>query len=183
MDERQPRPLRPEACHGFFAPVRRAVVGNPEDAARGPIRLGGHHLLDEPVDGANRGLGFTPAEQFSAMHIPRGEVRQRTRSEVLVFDAHRTTRTGCQRRMLPAPRLETRFLIGRDDVFIASQCGPFPSSAIQIQDTTGFLGELGIAGKDPAAMPPGLQRIGAQPAPQGDAADLRHDAAGEYLTM
>lgn len=60
---------------------------------------------------------------------------------------------------------------------------PFPSSAIQIQDTAGFLGELGIAGKDPAAMPPGLQRIGAQPAPQGDAADLCHDAAGEYLTM
>ena len=100
-----------------------------------------------------------------------------------MFDAHRTTRTGCQRRMLPAPRLETRLLIGRDDVFIASQCGPFPSSAIQIQDTAGFLGELGIAGKDPAAMPPGLQRIGAQPAPQGDAADLCHDAAGEYLTM
>ena len=30
-------------------------------------------------------------------------------------------------------------------------------------------------------MTPGLQRIGAQPTPQGDAADLGHDATGEDL--
>lgn len=30
-------------------------------------------------------------------------------------------------------------------------------------------------------MTPGLQRIGAQPSPQGDAADLGHNAAGEDL--
>ena len=117
------------------------------------------------------------------MDVPGGEVGQRARPEVLVFDAHRTSRAWRQRRMLAAARLETRFLVGRDDEFIGPQRGPVPGSGIEIQDAAGLLGELRVARKDPAAMTPGLQRIGAQPAPQGDAADLGHDAAREDLAL
>ena len=42
-----------------------------------------------------------------------------------------------------------------------------------------FSANWGIARKDPAAMTPGLQRIGTQPAPERDAADLRHDPPAE----
>jgi hypothetical protein len=136
--ERQSRPLRTKTSGSFFAPVRRAVVCDPEDAARGPIGLRGHHLLDEPVDRANGRLRFAPAKQCRAMHIPPGEVRQRTGPEVLVFDAHRTSRAGRQRPMLAAARLETRFLIGRDDEFLGSQRSSIPGSGIQIQHASGF---------------------------------------------
>jgi hypothetical protein len=86
---RQRRPLRAEAGGRFFATVRRAIVRDPKDAAGGPIGLGRHHLLDESVDSANGGLRFAPAKQLRAMHIPRGEVRQRALPKVLVFDAYR----------------------------------------------------------------------------------------------
>jgi hypothetical protein len=98
-----------------------------------------------------------------------------------VFDSHRTTWPGRQGRMLPAPRLETGLLISRDDKFIASQAGPVPGSGIEIQQAAGFLRKLGIAGENPAPMSPGLQRIGAQPTPQGDPADLCDEAAREDL--
>ena len=163
--------------------MRRAIVRDPKDRTGGPIGLGGHHLLDEPIDRANGRLGFAAAKEFRVMDIPCGEVRQRTGPEVLVFDAHRTRRAWRQRRMLAATRLETRFLIGRDDEFVESQRGSVPRSGIQIQYAPGFLGKLRIARKDPAAMPPGLQRIGAQPSPQGDAADLGHNASGEDLAV
>jgi hypothetical protein len=175
--------VRAEASGRFFAPMRRAVVRNPKDSARGPIRLGGHHLLDEPIDRTNGRLGFAPAKEFRMMDVPGGEVGQCARPEVLVFDAHRPSRAGRQRRMLATARLETRFLIGGDDEFIGPQRGPVPASGIQIQHAPGFLGELRIAGKDPAAMTPRLQRIGAQPPPQGHAADLGHDATGQDLAM
>ena len=183
VHEGQRRPLRTESGDRFLAPVGRAVVRDPEDAPRGAIGLGGHHLLDKPVDRANGRLGFAPAKEFGVMYIPCGEVRQRARPEVLVFNAHRASRAWRQRRMLAAARLETRFFIGRDDVFIGPQRGPVPGSGIQIQHAPGFLGELRVSRKDPAPMTPGLQRIGAQPTPQGDAADLGHDATGEDLAM
>ena len=59
-----------------------AIVRNPKDAARGAVRLGGHHLLDKSVDRPDGRLGFASAKQLRAMHIPRGQVRERAGSEV-----------------------------------------------------------------------------------------------------
>ena len=183
VHQRHRGPVRAEASGRFFAPVRRAVVCDPKDAARRPIGLGGHHLLDEPIDRANGRLGFAPAKEFRLMDIPCREVRQRAGPEVLVFDAHRTSRAWRQRRMLAAARLETRFLVGGHHELVGPQGGPVPRLGIEIQTRPAVSANCAIAREDPAAMPPGLQRIGAQPAPQGDAADLGHDAAGENLAM
>ena len=82
------------------------------------------HLIDEPIDRANGRLGFASAKEFRVMYIPGGEVRQRARPEALVFDAHRTSRTWRQRRMLASVRLETRLLIGRNHEFIGRRHWP-----------------------------------------------------------
>ncbi len=41
----------------------------------------------------------------------------------------------------------------------------FPAAAVKLEDAAGLGGELGIAGKDPGAVLPGLDRVLGQPAP------------------
>ena len=137
VHQRQRGPLRAKACGGFFPSMRRAVVADPEHAARGPIWLGGHHLRDEPIDRRDRRLRFAPAKQFRAMDIPRGQVGQRARPEILVFDTHRTSRAWRECRMLATARLETRFLIGRDDAIRRGPAGSLPRLRIEVQDAAG----------------------------------------------
>ena len=66
----------PESGGGLFSPVRRAVVRDPKEPARGSIGLDGHDLLDQSVDGANGGLGLASPKQLGAMHVPRGQIGQ-----------------------------------------------------------------------------------------------------------
>jgi hypothetical protein len=47
---------------------------------------------------------------------------------------------------------------------------------VEIENPASLAGEIRIAGEDPCAMPPGAQSVLAEPAPKGDAADLRDDA-------
>jgi nitrate/nitrite transporter NarK len=50
-------------------------------------------VLGDRIGGRRAGL-IGLALQFRAMHVSRGQVRQRARPEVLVFDAQATSRTG-----------------------------------------------------------------------------------------
>ena len=163
--------------------MRRAVVADPEHASRGSVRLGGHHLRDESIDGRNGRRRFAAAKQFRALDIPGGEVGQRARSEVLVFDAHWTSRTWRESWMFAPPGLETRFLVGRNDQFVRPERDSLPGFGIEIQDQARSLGELRVTRKDPAAMAPGLQRIRTQPAPERNTADSGDEAAREHLRM
>src|SRR6266540_4773202 len=62
VDEDEVRPAPLEAVDGFLAAVGGAVVDDPEDAARGGVRLLGHHLPDEPFEGGDPTSGFGAAE-------------------------------------------------------------------------------------------------------------------------
>ena len=67
--------------------------------------------------------------------------------------------------------LDAGLLVGRHHELIVAQCLPIPASFVQIQDASRFDRELGIAGKDPAAMLPGSDRILVKPAPYRAVAD------------
>jgi hypothetical protein len=71
--------------------------------------------------------------------------------------------------MTAAPRLDTGFFVGTENVILGSQPLALPEPCIQVEDRSGLLGKLGIPGKDPIAVVPGFNRILAQNAPDGAA--------------
>jgi hypothetical protein len=81
-----------------LAAMGRAVVHNPELAARGPVGFLVHHLIHQASESSLAGTRFTATEDLGTMHIPRGQVVQCSTARVLVFDTGRLKRTGWQRR-------------------------------------------------------------------------------------
>ena len=55
-------PFGPQTIGGASTAMRGAVVGNPEYAAGGSVRLFAHDLRDQAVEGSNAGLAFAAAE-------------------------------------------------------------------------------------------------------------------------
>jgi hypothetical protein len=52
---------------------------------------------------------------------------------------------------------------------------------VQIEDGTGFGGEIGVPWKDPASMLPRAKGVAAEPAPQCGAADLGDEALRNHV--
>src|SRR5450755_3960234 len=66
---------------------------------------------------------------------------------------------GGQRRGLAAPRLDRGLLVTADDVVAGMQKLALPTAGGQVKDAAGLLGEAGVAGEDPGAVLPRLDRI------------------------
>jgi hypothetical protein len=80
--------------------------------------------------------------------------------------------------------LDAGLLVGAEHVITWPQRGATPPALVEIENAAGLAGELRIAWEDPGAMPPGAQRVLAEPAPESGAADLRDDAARHrFLTQ
>src|SRR5262245_60846945 len=88
-----------------------------------------------------------------------------TFAEVLVLDASRAVGPWRQRRLFPAAGLNTRLFVCGDDVIIGAQRSALPDAFVKIEDGSGLVGKVRIAGKDPAPMLPGAKGIAAEPAP------------------
>ena len=141
VHESQPGPLRPKARRGFLASVRRAIVSHPEDAASGTIGLCLHHLSHETVDSADGGLGLATAEELRPMDVPRSQIGQRARAQILfVFDSRDTSGGWAKRGMLAPTRLDTRLLVCGHHKLIRAQSSTFPAARVQIEHAAGPLG-------------------------------------------
>jgi hypothetical protein len=60
--------------------------------------------------------------------------------------------------------LEYCFFVCRDDELTRTQRASLPNAIIQIEDTPSLGREIWVAWKDPTAMSPRAERIGAEPA-------------------
>jgi hypothetical protein len=115
------------------------------------------------------------------MHVPRREVGPRARPGVLVFDPHRAARGEGPRGVPAASGLDAGLLVGGHDVLAGIERDAVPASFVKVQDRTGFARELRVPREDPRPVPPGPQRVLAEPAPQRRAADLRYHPVGHDL--
>src|SRR5919109_2070538 len=159
VDEHKFRPLGLQPRHGALAPMRGAVVRNPEDTPSRAIRFLPHDLRHQPVEGGDARLGFTAAEHPGAMHIPGGEIGPGTGPSVLMLDPQRSTRRGRLGRVAPTPGLDARLFVGTEHVFARAERDALPAALVEIQDPAGIEGEVRIAGEDPAAIAPWSQRV------------------------
>ena len=112
------------------------------------------------------------AKNFTLLNIPGCQIIHGTHASVFMFNSHKSFWPACACLMFSAPGLYTGFFIGTQDEFIFSQCFSFPESVIQVQYSTGFLYKLGIPGKYPTSILPGLNGILMKPTPNRRTTDL-----------
>ena len=117
-----------EPVDAGLSAVEGAVVEDPEHSTRGGVGLGGHDLVDQPIEGVDAGGLLAAAEHLGAVHVPGGQVGQGAAAEVLRLDAHRLARCrGCGG-VLADAGLDGGLLVGGDDVLIGPQ-RPFVEAA------------------------------------------------------
>lgn len=72
-------------------------------------------------------------------------------------------------------------LVGRDHEVISTQRRALPNAFVEIEDGTGVGRKVGITREDPASVLPWAESVGAEPAPQGGAADFRDEALRNHV--
>jgi len=181
VDQNEIGPFCTEANSGPAAAMGGAIVCNEENAMRRAIRFPRHDLSDQALERSDAGFALAPAEQLGAVHVPGREVGQRPGTCVFMLNVYRAPFGGRQRTVFAAPRLDAGLLVSAENVIARPKCSTFPTAVVKIEDAARFAVELWIAREDPGAMTPGPQRILAQPAPEGSAADLGDDAVCHRL--
>ncbi len=176
-------PFRPQALAGFLPTVRCTVVDDPEDTAGRAVGFLGHDLRHQSIEGLDAGGLFATSEDSGAMDIPSREVGPGSRAFVFMFDAGRSTIGQRERGVFTQTRLYAGFLIGREDEVTAAKRQAFPAPLVEVEHSARLGAELGIAGKDPASVPPWTERVAAEPAPKRRAADLGNDSLGDDLAL
>lgn len=166
-----------ETLDAGLAPMRGAVVHDPEHARSRLIRLAGHDLEDQAVEGLYAGFGFATPEAPGLFDVPGGDVGQSSHAGVLMFDPGGHTRSGWPSRMATAPRLDAGLFIGDDDPFVRPQGLAVPEALVQIKDAACLGFEVGITREDPTAVAPRLDGVLAQPPPDGGLSDGSHNAS------
>jgi len=109
------------------------------------------------------------------MNVPRSQVGPGASAKILMFNPGGAVRSGWQRRLFSTSSLNTGLLVRRDHEVINAQWGALPNALIKVEDGTGIGSKVGITREDPASMLPGTESVGAEPTPQGGAANFRDE--------
>src|SRR5262249_42159939 len=149
----------------------QAIIGDTKDALPGAIGLLLHDLTDQPPERVDAGVELAAPHDVAPPDVPGRQVLQGPAPFVLRLDAQGAVRGGTQAGVATNTGLNAGLLVGTEDVVYRAQGLAAPEARIQVQDRTGFLGELGVAGENPALIPPGLEGVGMQDAPDRTAAD------------
>jgi hypothetical protein len=153
-----------------------AVVHNPEHPLGGGVRLRRHDLLDQAAKRRGPAGGFAAAEELGAVNVPGGQVGQRPAAFVLVLDAHPSGGSRGDGGVGAEACLDGGLLVGADDEVAPTKRFEGEAPLVEVEPPPGFGREVGIAGEDPAAVPPGADGIGREPPPNGGVRDRGDDA-------
>ncbi len=77
--------------------------------------------------------------------------------------------------------LDRGLLVGADDEVAGLEPPSLPAALVEVEDAPGLLGEVGVAGEDPRAVAPRLDRVLGQPPPHRRPRDLGDDPALDRL--
>ena len=141
--------------------MRGAVVDDHEHASGFAVGLDAHELLDQLLERDDPVLLLATVEQLRAAYVPGREVAQCAPPVVLVLDAPTTLDAGLGGHcgVLARSGLDRGFLVAADDVVAGMQELAFPPAGVEIEDSAGLGGELGVAREDPGAVLPRFDRI------------------------
>lgn len=154
----------------------RSVIDDPKYPTGFFIGRSGHDLFHQSIKRSDSTFSFTSAKNLGLMDVQGGDIGPGATATIFVLHLHRRpglTRIGP---MLPLSGLNAGLLVSGENKFIGFKGSALPNSLIEIEDATGFVGKLRIAGKNPTTMFPGLNGIFMEPAPNGAAANRSHQA-------
>ena len=139
------------------------MVNDPKHSSGGAIGRLTHDIRDEAVKRKNAFFSFTSTGEPGPMNIQGSNICPCTTACVFVFKFHRHAGLGRIGEMTPTSCLNTGFFIRRHDKLVSRQGNAFPHSCIDIQNASGFLGELGIMWEYPGPLLPGFDSIFDEP--------------------
>src|SRR5215210_4147928 len=177
VDKLQIGPGTLQALHRSLTPMRGAIVYYPEHPIGGGVGLLSHHLIDQRTEGLDAALGLTAPEELRSMHVPGGQVSQRSFSFVLVFEPHEPFLLGWQGGLQAMASLDGGLLVGADHILLGTERLTLPSTLVEIQYPPCFMREVGIAGEDPRAMVEGPDGFFREPSPDGGPRDLGYETS------
>ena len=108
------------------------VVDDPEHAACIVVRGARHHLLDQTIKGRDPVFSLATTKDPGVMHVQCGNVGPGSATKIFVFDAHGGAGAASAGGVLAPPRLNTGFLIGRNDELIVFQGFSLPFPGIEV---------------------------------------------------
>ena len=97
------------------------------------VRLGAHHLVDEPGERLDPRLGFTAPEDLGPVHIPGGQVLKRPAPVVLELDRAFAPRCSTKALMAADAGLDGGLLVGGDHVVRFAEGPSLPLSGVQVE--------------------------------------------------
>jgi hypothetical protein len=181
VDEDRVGPFGAVAVDSLLSPMSGAIIHDPEDAASGLVRLLAHYFTDEALNRGHPVFDFAAPEDLGAMNIPSSYIGPGAFAKILILDPGGAIRSGLQRRLFSAPRLNTRLLVRRDHEVISTQWSAVPNALVEVEDGAGFGSKVGIPREDPASMLPRPESVGAEPTPQGGATDFGDEALRNHV--
>jgi hypothetical protein len=128
-----------------------------------------------PVVGSHR------PNSLAAVGVPGGQVGQGTAPLVGVLDPHRASQPSWQGRVAAAAGLDGGLLIRAQHEVALAEWLAVVASGVPVQHDGGAGGEVRCPWGDPRSVLPRFERIGAQPATHGGAADGIDQSGGDRL--
>lgn len=174
MDQLQAGVALLEPLHTGCPPMGGTIVNNPEHAAGLGIGRVGHNPVDQAIKGHNAALRLAVSEKPGPVDVQGRQVSERSAPLVLMFDLHRLAGLGWLGRMDASAGLDAGFFVGGNDELVLLQGLALPDSLVEIQQASGFEGELRVTGKNPTAMKPRSDGVFMEPAPESAITDFGH---------
>jgi len=166
-----------QASHAGRAPMRGAVIHDPEHAPCVTIGWLSHDLSNETAERIDAGGFLATAKNLGTVYIERRQVGPSSTALIFVFDASGTLGARWRGGMFAHARLDAGFLVGAEHELVPAQAFALPLLGVQIENAPGLECEIRIAREDPGAVLPGPNGVLVQPAPHGGVTDARNDAA------
>lgn len=137
----------------------------------------GHYLIHQTREWGHPCGGLAAADHVGAVNIVGGEIRQCPAARIFRFYPYWSSHGRGHTRSYTAPGLNSRFLVGGQDKIVLTQSRTVEHACVEIQHARGFHREVGVAGKDPGPMLPGLERVRGQPPVHRRGGHTWHDPA------
>jgi hypothetical protein len=160
VDQEEARIDRVQPLLGRVAAMRRAVIHEPEQTWAGTLRCRCQHLAHQAATRLEAGRRCTAPPHVASAHVPGRQLWQRTPARIRVLPGGRAAWCRGPRWLAAAAGLETGCLIGPEESVRGATGLPWPSARLQVQKRAGLRGEMGLPGKAPVLVLPGLQGLG-----------------------
>src|SRR5215204_1017419 len=144
-------------------------------SAEAGVGLHAHHLLYQPTERLDAVLRLATTEKLRPLHVPGSQVGQSPLAFVLVLHPHEPLLGARQGGLAAMASLDRGLLVGRDHVLLGTERLTLPFTLVEVQHPPGFMGEVGISGRNPGAVVEGPQGIFGKPSPDGGSRDLGHE--------